>query len=441
MSKERLLSRRSVLKGISGAAIGLPFLESLCHAHANVSMPLIAEGAQAPVRMAFIYVPNGMHMPHWTPKETGTDYQLPPSLEALSSFRKDFTLLSGLTCDKARPNGDGAGDHARAMSAFLTCTQPKKTAADIRVGISVDQLAAQRIGSATKLPSLEIGCDRGANAGNCDSGYSCAYSNNLSWRSDTTPMPKEVDPKQVFERLYGVPKNYDDRLSVLDSVLDDAKSLQNQLGGADRRKLDEYLTAVREIEARMARNKNDNATVVPPIKKPTGIPKEYSDHLKTLTDLMVLAFQADLTRICTFAFANEGSNKSYKFIGVSEGHHDLSHHGGDKDKHEKIAKINQFHIKQLAYLLDRLKSIKEGNGTLLDNMMLIYGSGIGDGNRHNHDELPVLLAGKAGGCLHPGRHIRVPKETPIANLYLAMLERLGINQKRFGDSTGKLENL
>jgi hypothetical protein len=439
MSNERLLSRRSVLKGIGGAAIGLPFLESMSHAHASVSMPL--PPASSPLRMAFVYVPNGMHMPYWTPKETGADYQLPASLEALSSFRKDFTIISGLTCDKARSNGDGAGDHARAMSAFLTCTQPKKTAADIRVGISVDQLAAQQIGTATKLPSLEIGCDRGANAGNCDSGYSCAYSNNLSWRSESTPMPKEVDPRQVFERLYGVPKNYDDRLSVLDSVLEDAKGLQQRLGGADRHKLDEYLTSVREIEARMMRNKNDNAKVVPPMDKPTGVPKEYSDHIKMLTDLMVLAFQADLTRVCTFALANEGSNKSYKFIGVSEGHHDLSHHGGDKDKHEKIARINQFHIKQLGYLLERLQSVKEGQGTLLDNLMLVYGSGIGDGNRHNHDELPVLLAGKAGGALHPGRHLRVPKETPIANLYLSMLERLGINQKRFGDSTGKLENL
>jgi len=437
------MNRRRFLRG-AGWAIGLPFLESLCHAHASVGMPpmpLSIESAQSPLRMAFVYVPNGMHMPYWTPKETGADYPLSQSLEALSSFRKDFTIISGLTCDKARPNGDGAGDHARAMSAFLTCTQPKKTSADIHVGISVDQLAAQRIGLVTRLPSLEIGCDRGANAGNCDSGYSCAYSNNLSWRSESTPMPKEVDPKQVFERLYGVPKNYDDRLSVLDSVLDDAKSLQPRLGGADRHKLDEYLTSVREIEARMMRNKNDNAKVVPPIDKPTGIPKEYGDHLKILTDLMVLAFQADLTRVATFALANEGSNKSYKFIGVSEGHHDLSHHGGDKEKHEKIAKINQFHIKQLGYLLERLKSVKEGQGTLLDNLMLVYGSGIGDGNRHNHDELPVLLAGKAGGSFHPGRHIRVPKETPIANLYLSMLEHLGVNQKRFGDSTGKLENL
>jgi len=302
-------------------------------------------------------------------------------------------------------------------------------------------LAASRLGSATKLPSLEIGCDKGQNAGNCDSGYSCAYSNNLSWRSEQTPMPKEVDPKQVFERLYGKPRNEDDRLSILDSVLDEANSLESRLGGADRRKLDEYLTSIREMESRLQRNKKSNEDIKPPIEKPTGIPKEYSDHMKTLADLQVLAFQSDITRISTFVFANEGSNRSYKFIGVPEGHHDLSHHGGDKEKHEKIARINQFHIDHLVYLINKLKLVKEGNGNLLDNMMLLYGSGIGDGNRHNHDQLPILLFGKAGGKLNPGRHIKYKNDTPIANLYLAMLQRLGIEQKRFGDSTGILQNI
>lgn len=421
-------------------AIALPFLDAMMPRGVFASMTNTV--APAPLRMAFAYVPNGVHMENWTPKEEGTNYQFTPLLSKLSDFKKDFSVLTGLTCDKARANGDGPGDHARSMAAFLTCSQPKKTAgADLRAGVSVDQVAAMKLGHATKLPSLEIGCDRGQNAGNCDSGYSCAYSNNLSWRSEQTPMPKETDPKQVFERLYGRPKNEDDRLSILDSVLDDAQSLEAKLGGSDRRKLDEYLTSIREMESRLQRNKKENVEIKPTIEKPGGIPKEYSDHMKILADLQVLALQSDITRFSTFVFANEGSNRSYKFIGVPEGHHDLSHHGGDKEKHEKISRINQFHVEHLAYLITKLKSVKEGNGTLLDNMMLLYGSGIGDGNRHNHDQLPILLFGKGGGKLNPGRHIKYKNDTPIANLYLAMLQRLGIEQKRFGDSTGILQNL
>ena len=433
-----MLDRRTLLKGV-GAAIALPFLEGMLP---RGIMAAGTEVAKAPLRMAFVYVPNGLNMENFTPAEVGSDYKLTPLLSKLAEHKNDFSVLSGLTADKARPNGDGPGDHARAMSAFLTGSQPKKTnGADIRIGMSVDQVAASRLGHQTKLASLEIGCDKGANAGNCDSGYSCAYSNNLSWRSEQTPMPKETDPKQIFDRLYGQTKNNDDRLSVLDAVRDDAKSLENQLGGADRRKLDEYLTSIREMEGRLYRNKKEDTQIKPPIEKPTGIPKEYSDHMKTLADLQVLAFQADLTRFSTFVFANEGSNRSYKFIGVPEGHHDCSHHGGDKAKLEKIAKINEFHAEHLAYLIGKLKAVKEGNGTLLDNMMLLYGSGIGDGNRHNHDQLPILLFGKGSGTLNPGSHVKYAFNTPITNLYVSMLQRLGIEQKRFGDSNGVLGNL
>jgi hypothetical protein len=434
---EPMLNRRALLKG-AGAAIALPFLEAMLPR----GLMAAPTAAQAPLRMAFVYVPNGIHMQDWTPAEVGSDYKLTPHLSKLAEFKNDFSVLTGLTCDKARANGDGPGDHARAMSAFLTGSQPKKTAgADIRIGMSVDQVAASQLGHHTKLSSLEIGCDKGLNAGSCDSGYSCAYSNNLSWRSEQTPMPKEVDPKQVFDRLYGKPKNNDDRQSVLDSVMDDAKGLEKKLGGADKRKLDEYLSSIREMESSLQRNKKANAEIKAPIEKPTGIPKEYSEHMKALADLQVLAFQADITRFSTFVFANEGSNRSYKFIGVPEGHHDLSHHGGSKEKFEKIAKINQFHLEHLHYLVTKLKAVKEGNGTLLDNMMLLYGSGIGDGNRHNHDQLPILLFGKAGGQLKPGRHIQYAFNTPITNLYVAMLNKLGIQQKRFGDSNGMLTDL
>jgi hypothetical protein len=438
MSSQPGVSRRTMLRGV-GAAIALPLLDAMMPRGLRAA---VVDRSGPPLRMAFVYVPNGIHMQNWTPKELGADHGLSPLLESLSAYKQDFSILSGLACDKARPNGDGPGDHARAMSAFLTCSQPKKTyGADIRVGISVDQVAARQLGQHTKLPSLEIGCDRGGNAGNCDSGYSCAYSNNLSWRSDSLPMPKEVDPRQVFQRLFGKPKNGDDRLSVLDNVQEDAKQLQQSLGGADRRKMDEYLTSLREIEGRIARTKKEAETRKTPVEEPSGIPREYSDHIKALADLMVLAFQADLTRICTFAFANEGSNRSYKFIGVPEGHHDLSHHGGSKEKHEKIAQINKFHLEHLAYLVGKLKKIQEGGACVLDNTMLVYGGGIGDGNRHNHDELPVLLFGKGGGSLHPGRHLRFPRETPLANLHISLLHRLGIQQKRFGDCTGSLENL
>ncbi len=324
-------------------------------------------------------------------------------------------MLSGLTLDKARPNGDGAGDHARAMAAFLTGRQPRKThGADIRVGMSVDQVAAEKVGKATRFASLEIGCEGGKNSGNCDSGYSCAYSANLAWRTESSPVAKEINPRLVFERLFSAPGKGDDKAqrrerykqSILDFVGEDARQLKNRLGSTDRHKLDEYLTGVRAIEQRLVRVEKTARTGRRRRHRPTGVPRDYREHLHLMADMLALAFQADLTRVATFVFANDGSNRSYRDYGVAEGHHDMSHHGGSKDKKAKIQKINQFHIEQFAYLLGKLKAVKEGNGTLLDNCMIVYGSGISDGNRHNHDELPILLAGKGGGTLKTGRHLR-----------------------------------
>jgi hypothetical protein len=439
----RPISRRTVLKGL-GAALALPLLDAM------VPFPTLAAPTTraTPKRLAFLYVPNGVHMPDWTPTAAGADYTLPPLLEPLKPFKQDFLLLSNLALDKARPNGDGPGDHARANSVFLTGCQPRKTAgADLRVGVSVDQLAAQRLGVDTRLPSLEIGCEAGKDSGGCDSGYSCAYSAHLSWRTESTPMPTLIDPRQIFERLFSGEGPQSalrrDRQSILDFVADDAQRLRGALGSNDQRKLDEYLTCVRDLEARIQRAEKTaaGAPPVPATTKPAGIPKEYSDHLKLLADLMVLAFQCDLTRVCSFAFANDGSNRPYKFLDVPEGHHDLSHHGGDAAKHEKIKKINRFHVTQLAYLLERLKSIKEGDGTLLDNCLIVYGSGIGDGDRHNHDDLPILLAGKGGGTVTPGRHLRYAKDTPLMNLYVSLLERVGAPVASFGDSTGRLTDI
>ncbi len=446
------ISRRTVLRGL-GTALALPWLESMLPAAADPAKAVLASAS--PKRMAFIYVPNGVHMSEWTPATTGRDWELPGLLETLKDFRKDFSILTGLTLDKARPNGDGPGDHARAMAAFLTGRQPRKThGADIKVGMSVDQLAAQKLGETTRFPSLEIGCDRGMQAGNCDSGYSCAYSANLSWRSESTPQPKEIDPKQVFERLFSS-ENLKDaaaararreryRKSILDLVAEDASDLKKNLGIADQRKLDEYLSGVREVELRITRaGQQVKETPLPKgIVKPAGVPKHYEEHIRLLTDLMVLAFQGDVTRVASFVYANEGSNRAYPTLGVPEGHHDLSHHGGNKDKLAKIKKINQFHLTQLAHLLGKLKSIKEGEDrTLLDSCMLVYGSGNSDGNRHNHDDLPILLAGKGGGTLNPGQHLRFRRDTPLMNLYLSMLDRVGVKASSFGDSTGQLSGL
>jgi hypothetical protein len=431
-----------------GTAIALPWLEAM------LPGPVRAAGAvQAPARrMAYFYVPNGVHMPDWTPQGLGTRFRLPPTLSPLEPVRDHLLVLSGLTLDKARANGDGGGDHARALSAFLTGCQAKKThGADIRAGITVDQVAAQKVGLATKFRSLELGCDRGLQSGNCDTGYSCAYSANISWCTPSTPMAKEIDPGLVFERLFGTAgkketaqvRHQRERYhqSILDFVAEDAGALRAKLGASDRRKIDEYLTGIRELEIRIARAMGTSSQISPTSAPPSGIPKDYREHIHLLLDLLVLAFQGDLTRIATFVFANEGSNRSYKFIGVPDGHHDLSHHGGNKDKQAKIAAINRFHMTQFAVFLERLKSIREGEQTLLDQCMIIYGSGIGDGNAHNHDNLPILLAGRGGGSIKTSRHVRYRRETPLSNLHLALLDRMGVAQDKLGDSTGKLPGL
>ena len=445
MSHLRPLSRRTVLRGL-GVSMALPFLEAMR------PRPLLAASNDQkgpPLRTAFLYVPNGVHMPSWTPRAHGAALELPVILEPLSAVKDDLLVVSGLTLNPARALGDGGGDHARAMASFLTGRHPRKTdGADLRAGVSVDQAAAQQIGHRTRFPSLEIGCEGGKNAGECDHGYSCAYQSNLSWRSETTPVAKQINPRLVFDRLFGSAAGRDsgddiareDRRnkSILDFIGDDARQLSQTLGAADRRKLDEYLTGVRELEQRINRGRPTVDLGVAKYPRPLGIPADYQEHLRLMADLLVLAFQCDLTRIVTFVLANDGSNRSYRTVGVSDGHHDLSHHGGDTAKQEKIQKINQFHTAQLAYLLQKLKAIPEGTGSLLDHSMILYGSGISDGNSHSHDDLPILLAGKAKGTIKTGRHLRLPRETPLTNLYVSMLDRMQVNVDGFGDSTGRL---
>ncbi len=440
----RQLSRRTMLRGL-GVALPLPWLEAMGR---RAAWAAAADSRDAPPnRIAFLYAPNGQHMPDWTPCGEGRDFELAAIMEPLASLKSKLTVLSGLAADKARAHGDGGGDHARAMAAFLTGVHPKKTdGTSIRNGTSVDQIAAVMVGGETRLPSLEIGADKGAMAGNCDSGYSCVYSSTMSWRSPTQPVPKEVNPKVVFDRLFGdgdpaAAARAARRTSILDFVREETRGLERRLPAGDRRKLDEYFTSVRDIEQRIARAAELPPVEPPAMAPPTGIPSDYGEHIRLMCDLLVLAFQADVTRVATFVLANEGSNKPYPFIGVPEGHHDLSHHGGNPEKQSKIRSINLFHAGHVAHLLERLDSVPEEDGTLLDHSMIVYGSGIQDGNKHNHEDLPILLAGGGGGTVTTGRHLQFPKETPLSNLWLSLLDRMDVSVEHLGDSTGRLPGL
>jgi hypothetical protein len=440
----KTLSRRTLLRGL-GVSMALPFLDAML----PMTGALAATGRAAPIRTAFLFLPNGMWMPNFTPTTTGPGFALTPTLAPLQKVAKDFSVLSGLALDAAKAHGDGAGDHARSAAAFLTGVHPKKTGgADIHLGISVDQVAAQKIGSQTRLPSLELGCDKGRVAGECDSGYSCAYTSNLAWRGDRTPLPKEIDPATVFERLFkasdsatsaeAATKRNALRKSILDFVADDAKGLQKQLGKDDQNKLDEFTTSIREIEKRIETARDNPVATMPDTDRPAGIPADFAEHQKLMYDMMALAFRMDLTRIISFMIAHEGSDRHYRNLGINEGHHTVSHHGSAADKIEAVKKIDLFHMQQVAYFLEKLKNTPDGNGSLLDNSMILLGCGIGDGDRHNHNDLPILMAGRAGGALRPGSHIRYPQNTPLCNLYVSMLGLMGAKVDRFGDSTGPL---
>ena len=441
----RYLPRRSFLRGL-GTAIALPWLDSMVPAFGAKTLI----DSNAPCRLSFIYVPNGIIMENWTPTTKGSNFKFPSTLTPLKEYQKDCLLLSGLTHNNGRALGDGPGDHARAAASYLTGVHPKKTqGSDIQNGISVDQIVAQSIGSKTRLPSLELGTEHTRIAGNCDSGYSCAYNNSISWRTPSSPLPPEVNPRAVFDRLFGENNSTSDsdqvnqryRPSIIDLVQEDTKKLITQLGPADRRKLDEYLFAIRQIEKQIEINENINVDIDPNMERPQGIPIDFAEHLRLMYDLQAVAFQTDLTRVSTLMIGREGSNRTYREIGVSGAHHGLTHHGGDKVKIEQISKINRYHIEQFKYFLDKLKSIPDGEGSLLDNTMIVYGSGISDGDKHLHDDLPVLVAGGGQGTLKTGRHVRYEDETPLTNLYLSMLDRMEIKLDVFGDSTGELKLL
>ena len=449
-----IMSRRTLLRGL-GTALALPVLDAMIPTRLlGAEAKAAAKAVTAPRRLAWIYVPNGIDMQNWTPAETGSAYRLTPILEPLAEFKDRFTVISGLACDKANPNGDGGGDHGRASASYLTGAQARKTeGANLKCGLSADQAAAARIGHLTKFPSLELGVEEGKQAGRCDNGYSCAYYHTISWRSETTPVVKDCDPRSVFDRLFsnGDPRESaesrarreNDRKRILDFISDDADSFRKKLTYADKQKMDEYLTSVREIEIRLEKAANE-APVAPPAgaTRPeiehAGSSEKYSVCLPLMIDMMVLAFQTDRTRVITLPFADEKSNQTYGFAGANVPHHATSHHMGDPAKKALIAKINKYHIEQLAYLLRKLDAIKEANGgSVLDNSLISYGSNISDGDRHNHDELPQLLFGRAGGAIASGRHVRFDG-VPLNNLWLSMLDKSGAGVDRLGDSTGRL---
>jgi hypothetical protein len=450
MSNPWQLPRRKFLRGL-GTVMALPFFES-----AMPTARLLGATTAAkvfPKRMAFIYIPNGVNMAYWTPQTTGTDYEVPYTLAPLADFKKDLTVITELDNNQANDFGDGGGGHARASATFLTGVHPRKTSgADIKAGVSVDQIAASKIGDQTKLPSLELSLDHGQRAGSCDSGYSCAYQFNISWKSDTMPMNPEVDPRLAFERLFGanddastkearVKRELYDK-SVLDFVLDDAKDLSRTLGSNDQQKLDEYLSAVRDLERRIAASEKYVIELTPEQRQMKVLSDyNFDAHSKLMLDIMTLAFQTDATRISTFILGHDGSNRPYPQANVAEGHHDLSHHRNDPDKLTKLAIINRYHMMQYAYLLGKLKAIKEGEGTLLDNCMILYGGGLSDGNSHSPENVPILLAGKGGGSIAAGQHITLGELTPLTNLYRSMLDVMGAPTEKLGDSNGKLDNI
>ena len=446
------LDRRHFLRGL-GACLALPAFEALSPVVAAVKGPaaLATTASGAPLRMAFIYFPNGAHQEHWWPAE-GEDFVLGRTMQPLELVKHQLQVLGGMDHVNATPGPDGAGDHARASGTFLTGVRVKKTAgADIHAGISIDQLAARRIGHLTRFPSLELTCDSVRKSGSCDSGYSCAYQYNLSWSSATTPVAPEPNPRLVFERLFGagapgerrrhLKQRQEQQRSILDFVLDDARTLQKKLTARDHEKLDEYLTSVRDLERRIGQAERFE-TPDPDVQTPAGIPGNFQDHIRIMFDMLLLAFQTDSTRIATFLLANEGSNRAFPEIGIPEGHHYLSHHRQQADMMDKVAEIDLWYTQQLAYFLEKMEQTKDVDGrSLLHNSMIVYGCGNADGNRHTHSNLPVILAGAAGGALKTGRYNKLPS-MPMSNLLLSMVDQLGVTGvERLGDSTGRASGI
>jgi hypothetical protein len=447
------LPRRTFLRGL-GAAMAMPMLDAMVPARAALG-PL-----KPPIRLGYVYTPNGIigacdKSPRpfmWTPKTAGVNVEFSPTMKVLEPFREHINVFSGLAQLNGRALGDGPGDHARANATFLTGVHPRKTGgADFQLGISADQIAARELGKYTQLSSLELGLEAQPLAGNCDSGYTCAYMS-MSWRGPTSPLPAEINPRMVFERLFGDGDSTDasaraarleKQKSVLDYVTDSLSRLRNRLGAGDTRKLAEYLEAVRDIERRIQRAEEQNLTMqLPHMERPSAIPDHYEQYTKLMIDLQVVAWQTDMTRVTSFMLGRDGSNRSYREIGISDGHHSISHHQGDNERLDKLIKIDELHVSMFAYLLQRLRDTPDGDGTLLDHSLVVFGSSISESNIHTHDDLPIVVAGTANGQLQGNRHLVYGKETPLNNLFLSMFDLAGLpHVDGFGDSTGRLTHL
>jgi hypothetical protein len=437
---KKSLPRRTFLRGM-GATVALPLLDAMIP-----SMTALARSAAAPVRrLGFVYMPMGCDLPRWTPSSDGRLTELSPTLQSLAPVADQLTVITNLELKNAYP-----GTHATSNAAFLSAAKAKWTeSTDYYLGTTVDQIAAKQIGQQTLLPSLELSMDLLQTIGQCDNGYACVYQNNLSWSSPTTPLPAEAHPRTVFERLFGEGGTAADRraalqrrASLLDWVRDDIVRLQKDLGPEDRTRVGQYLDTVREVERRIQKAEaSTEENVLPDLDRPAGVPAAYADHAKLMFDLQVLALQADVTRVITFQLARETSNRTYPEIGVPDPHHPLTHHGNDPEKIARMAKINAFHVSLFAYFLEKLKATPEGNGTLLDHSLYLYGSGMGNPNVHDHVNLPILVAGGGATGVKGGRHIKYAEPTPLANLHVTLLERVGVRMDAFADSKGKVDEL
>jgi hypothetical protein len=442
------ISRRTVLRGL-GTALSLPLLDSMVPAQT----PLAKTAASPQIRLGLCFIPHGGVMANWTPTGEGTDFKLSRTLTPLEPFQNQVVVVTNLAHKMAAPGGpgDNGGDHTRSPAVFLNGVHPKRTdGADIQAGVTIDQIAAQKIGQQTPLPSLELATeDFSGLVGSCDVGFSCAYMNTISWRTPTTPLPMEINPRVVFNRMFGDGANTQERLdridqqrSILDAVMANVRHLEGSLGPSDRNRVAEYLDTVREIERRiqLAEKQNANSTLAVPTA-PTGIPDDHQEHSKLMFDLMALSYQANITRVSTFMMAREVSYRTFPMLGISEGFHPASHHQNNPERLENLTKINTYHVGLLAYFLGKLKATPDGDGNLLDHSLILYGSGMSNSNVHNHSPLPVFVAGGAAGALKGGRHLKYPEGTPMANLLLTILDKAGVPQERVGDSTGVLTEL
>ena len=453
--RQAALDRRAFLRGV-GACVALPLFESLGTHRLLAAAPeasrLAATATGTPLRTAFVYFPNGAIPANWWPARAGADFAWSRTLKPLENHKNALQILGELDHKTAEPGLDGAGDHARGNGTFLTGVRLRKSATDVRAGVSFDQVLARECGHLTRFPSLELTCDPSLRTGGCDSGYACAYQFNISWSSPTTPMTAESSPRRAFERIFGqgrpgerqanLARLQQEEQSVLDFVLDDARTMQRRLDPQDRRKLDQFLTGLRAIETRIQRAERLGRGRDPGVETPVGVPTDYGVHVQLLFDILVLAFQTDSTRVASILLAHDGSNRSFDQIGISEGHHDLTHHRNSKDRVDKVADIDLWYVQQFSRLLDKLNQVRDADGTtLLHNSMIVYGSGNADANRHTHTNLPILLAGNGGGALKTGRYVK-HNGKPVTNLYLGMANTLGVSRlERFGDSTGKLTDI